>query len=61
MLDVRVSDMSVESSPIRPDCATSSLIMSLICGAIANHQIFWSLSFLVVSLTFFILVSLQPY
>gem|GEM_PF-3951694 len=34
MLDVIVSDMRVESSPIRPDCATASLIMSLICGAI---------------------------
>ena len=35
MVDVRVSDMSVESSPVRPDCATASLIMPLICGAIS--------------------------
>lgn len=35
MLDVRFSDMRVESSPVRPDYATASLIMSLICGAIS--------------------------
>lgn len=35
MLDVRLSDMRVESSPVRPDCATASLIMPLTCGAIS--------------------------
>ncbi|OLY45705.1 hypothetical protein PEB0150_015170 [Bartonella apis] len=35
MLDVSVSDMRVEPSPVRPDYATASLIMPLICGAIS--------------------------
>ena len=73
MLDVRVSDMRVESSPIRPDCAAASLIMPLICSAISvltaldtiqrNRQ---SPNSLVIIFScsvsnFFILVSLQPY
>ena len=73
MLDVRVSDMRVESSSIRPDCVAASLIMPLICGAISvltavdsiqrNRQ---SPNSLVIIFScgvsnFFILVSLQPY
>ena len=35
MVDVSVSETCLEFSPVRPDYATASLIMSLICGAIS--------------------------